>query len=59
MNAIKYIILGIAVLMYVLVIVFQNKKVIFTTAAAILVVLLGTFLPDIIFPLPKDYPLSS
>ena len=49
MENIKWIILGIAVLMYALVIAFQNKKVWFTTGAALAVILLGTFLPDVIF----------
>ncbi|MBQ5781714.1 MAG: TRAP transporter large permease subunit [Spirochaetaceae bacterium] len=45
----KWIVLSIAVLMYVLVIVFQHKKVVFTSAAAILILLLATIVPNSIF----------
>ena len=45
----KWVILGIAVLMYALVIVFQDKKVWFTTFAGILCIVLGTVIPGIIF----------
>lgn len=45
----KWIVLGIAVLMYALVIVFQNKKVWFTTTAAVLCVVLGIIFPGVIF----------
>ncbi|MCQ2592524.1 MAG: anion permease [Treponema sp.] len=54
MESIKYLILAIAVLMYILVIAFQNKKVWFTTGAAVIVVLLGIILPNVIFPLPDS-----
>ena len=47
--ALKWVVLGIAVLMYALVIVFQEKKVWFTSAAALFVVLLGTVFPAQIF----------
>ena len=40
--ALKWVVLGIAVLMYALVILFQEKKVWFTSVAALVVVLLGT-----------------
>lgn len=50
MLNLKWIILAIAVLMYVLVIAFQDKKVWFTTAAAVLVVILGMIVPNVIFP---------
>lgn len=50
----KWFVLAVAVLMYTMVIIFQSKKVWFTTAAAIAVVLLGTLIPDAIFPLPED-----
>lgn len=43
-----------AVAMYVFVIAFQSKKVVFTTLAAAAVILLGTFFPGEIFPLPED-----
>lgn len=45
----KWIILGLAVLMYALVIAFQEKKVWFTTIAAILCIILGTIFPGVIF----------
>ena len=57
MNAIKYVILAIAILMYALVIAFQNKKVWFTSAAAVIVIILGMILPNVIFPL-KDSGIS-
>ena len=44
---IKYIILALSVLMYLLVICFQNKKVWFTSAAAIVAVLLGLSLGNV------------
>ena len=37
--------------MYVFVIIFQDKKVWFTSAAAIIIVALGIILPDSVFPL--------
>lgn len=43
-----------AILMYVLVIAFQSKKVWFTTGAALLVVLLATLFPNQVFILPED-----
>ena len=46
MTSLKFIVLAIAVLMYLLVIIFQNKKVWFTTAAAVLVIILGMIFPD-------------
>lgn len=48
----KLCILVIAVLMYLLVILFQDKKVWFTSAAALLVVILGIVFPNVIFPIP-------
>lgn len=53
MFQIKWLILALAVVMYALVIFFQDKKVWFTTAAAIIVVLLGIIFPDAVFPLPE------
>ena len=41
----KWIVLAIAVVMYALVIAFQDKKVCFTTVAALAVVILGTIFP--------------
>ena len=45
----KWFVLGIALVMYLLVIVFQDKKVWFTTAAALLCIILGTVFPAGIF----------
>nr|WP_294428889.1 SLC13 family permease [uncultured Treponema sp.] len=45
----KWIVLAIAVLMYALVIAKQDKKVIFTSIAALLVILLGIVFPGAIF----------
>ena len=53
MDYIKWIVLGIAVLMYVFVILFQSKKVWFTTISALLVIVTGMILPGSIFPLPQ------
>ena len=46
---IKWIVLIVAVVMYLLVILKQDKKVWFTTGAALLLVALGTVLPGAIF----------
>lgn len=54
MNQLKWIVLAIAVLMYALVIAFQNKKVWFTSIAAVIVVILAMFFPDEVFRLPED-----
>lgn len=43
MFSMKTLVALIAVLMYALVILFQNKKVLFTTGAAVLVVIIATF----------------
>jgi len=51
MEFIKWIILGLAVVMYGLVIAFQDKKVWFTTGAAVIVVVLGMIFPNAIFPI--------
>ncbi len=45
----KWIILALAVIMYVLVIAFQDKKVWITTAAALISLLLGTIFPGQVF----------
>lgn len=50
----KYIILAVAVVMYALVIAKQNKKVLFTTIAALVIIALGMIFPNEIFPLPFD-----
>ena len=49
MMELKWIVLALAVVMYALVIAFQDKKVWFTTAAAVAVVVLGTIFPARIF----------
>ena len=59
MLNLKWIILAIAVLMYVFVIAFQSRKVWFTTAAAILVIVLGFIFPNAIFALPSDISSSN
>ena len=46
----KWLVLCAAVLMYLLVILFQDKKVIFSTAAALILLALGIVLPGKIFP---------
>lgn len=58
-NHLKYVILGIAVLMYAFVIAFQNKKVLFTTLAAVIVIVLGIIFPNKIFILPEENMISS
>lgn len=59
MIPLKFIILAVALVMYALVIAFQEKKVFFTTGAAVLVILLGTILPGAIFRMPQGYPGSA
>ena len=54
MASLKYLVLAIAVLMYILVIFFQNKKVWFTSAAALIVIILGMFFPGQIFIQPEQ-----
>lgn len=54
MENMKWIILGIAVLMYLLVIIMQDKKVLFTSLAAIVIIGLGFLYPGTIFKLPDD-----
>ena len=49
MENIKLLVLGIAVLMYALVIAKQDKKVIFTSVAALAVIILGIVFPGSIF----------
>lgn len=48
-NVLKWVVLGIAVLMYVLVIAFQERKVWFTSMAALICVVLGIVFPGVIF----------
>ena len=45
----KFFVLGIAILMYAFVIAFQDKKVFFTSAAALLLLVLGAVFPGAIF----------
>ncbi len=54
MASLKYVVLAIAVLMYLLVILFQNKKVWFTSAAALIVIILGIIFPGQIFVQPEQ-----
>ena len=54
MLNIKSIIILIAIVMYALVIAFQSRKVIFTSVAALLIIVLGMMFPGKIFPLPED-----
>jgi Na+/H+ antiporter NhaD/arsenite permease-like protein len=49
MQALKYVVLSLAILMYLLVILFQEKKVWFTSCAAVLVIILGVIFPGQIF----------
>lgn len=58
-NHLKYVILGIAVFMYAFVIAFQNKKVLFTTLAALIVIVLGIIFPNKIFILPEENIISG
>ena len=53
MDFVKYIILAVAVIMYLLVILFQDKKVWFTSGAALLVIALGMIFPGNVFELPQ------
>ena len=53
MEQLKWIILAIAIVMYALVIIFQNRKVYFTTAAAVLVVILATVFNGALFSVPE------
>lgn len=54
MASLKYVVLAIAVLMYILVILFQNKKVWFTSVAALIVIILGMIFPGQIFIQPEQ-----
>ena len=45
----KWIVLALAILMYVFVIIFQNKKVWFTTGAVFLLMILGMIFPGLVF----------
>ena len=50
----KWIVLGIAVVMYLLVILFQNKKLWFTSITAALIVVLGLIFPGQVFALTEN-----
>ncbi len=50
----KWVVLGLAIAMYALVIAFQDKKVYFALSAGFIVILLGIIFPGSIFPLPED-----
>ncbi len=50
----KWFVLALAIVMYALVISFKNKKLYFTSAAALLILILGMLAPGKIFPLPED-----
>ena len=50
----KWIVLGIAVIMYLLVILVQNKKLWFTSITAALVVILGLIFPGQVFALTEN-----
>lgn len=50
----KWIVLGIAALMYALVIIMQDKKVLFSSLAALTIVGLAVLFPGDVFKLPQD-----
>ena len=54
MEQLKWVVLALAIVMYALVIAFQNKKVWFTSCAAVIVIILGIIFPDALFKLPED-----
>ncbi len=54
MEKIKLVVLGIAVIMYALIVIVPKKKVLFTTLAALSIVGLAFVFPDAIFKLPQD-----
>ena len=55
---IKWFVLALAILMYLLVICFQNKKVWFSSLAAVIVIVLALFLPGKIFYLEPSNSIS-
>ena len=55
MDWLKYVILALAVLMYLLVIIFQDKKVIFTSIAGLAVIILGMIFPGQIFKASESH----
>jgi Na+/H+ antiporter NhaD/arsenite permease-like protein len=58
MASLKWFVLAIAVIMYLLVIIYQDKKVWFTSIAALLVIVLGIIFPGYVFNLPEDVAAS-
>ena len=54
MENIKLVVLGIAVVMYALIVIVPKKKVLFTTLAALSIIALAVLFPDRIFKLPQD-----
>jgi Na+/H+ antiporter NhaD/arsenite permease-like protein len=55
----KWVVLAVAVLMYVLVIIRQEQKVWFTSIAAVAVIGLGIVFPGVVFPLPAETAAGS
>ena len=55
MPDIKWIVLAVALVMYALVIAFQEKKVFFALGAALIVILLGSLAPGELFKIPADF----
>ncbi len=54
MEEIKWVVLGIAVAMYALIVLVPKKKVLFTTLASLSIVALAVLFPGRIFKLPQD-----
>src|SRR5574344_1685092 len=54
MISLKWFVLAIAIVMYLLVILFQDKKVWFTSIAAFIMIILGIIFPGRVFDLPED-----
>ncbi|MCR5217838.1 SLC13 family permease [Treponema sp.] len=50
----KWLVLGIAAVMYLLAVVFKKKRIYFSSFAAFLIIILGMIFPGQIFALPKD-----
>ena len=59
MENLRWVVLGIAIVMYGLVIAFQNKKVWWTTGAAVIIVVLAIIFPGRIISLPEDILAST
>lgn len=52
---IKWFVLALAVLMYALVIIMQDKKIIVTSVVALIMLVAGVVLPNAIFPVAEDF----